>query len=336
MTAVRALGLAAGFGLDRLLGDPRRGHPVAAFGRLASRFEPITYADRRANGIVHVALLVGGTVAAGAVAARGLRGSRYARPSLLDQRNGRWSSASRGTSKVYRDRAALIALATWSVLGGRSLEREAFAVHDLLVAGDLPAARLRLTHLVGRDTTELTEGEVARAVVESVAENTSDAVVAPLFWGALAGLPGLLGYRAINTLDAMIGHHNERYEDFGWAAARLDDLVNLPAARLGGLAVLAANPRRAAAAWRAWRRDARRHPSPNAGVVEAAFAGSLGIRLGGTNRYPGGRIEHRVVMGEGRSAGVGDIDAAVRLSRQVDRIVLVVASGISLVVRRNR
>ena len=222
------------------------------------------------------------------------------------------------------------------VLGGRSLEREAMAVHDLLVAGDLPAARLRLTHLVGRDTAELSEPEVARAVVESVAENTADAVVAPLLWGALAGLPGLLGYRAINTLDAMIGHHNERYEDFGWAAARLDDVANLPAARLGGLAVLAASPRWAAAAWRAWRRDARRHPSPNAGVIEAAFAGSLGIRLGGTNRYHGSRVEHRVVMGDGRPAEPDDVDAAVRLARQVDRIALVVAVGIALVVGRRR
>jgi len=279
---------------------------VALFGSMAGRLERLTYGDRRANGIVHVALLVGGTtIAAGLVERR--------RSPLLTT-----------------------ALATWTVLGGRSLEREALAVHAHLDAGDLPGARQRLTHLVGRDTAELTESEVARAVVESVAENTSDAVVAPLFWGAIAGIPGLLGYRAINTLDAMIGHHNARYENFGWAAARLDDLANLPAARLGGVAVLAARPSAAASAWRTWRRDARRHPSPNAGVIEAAFAGSLGIRLGGTNRYHGDRVEHRVVMGDGRPAQAHDIDGAVRLARRVDHLALAFAVAVALIAGRRR
>jgi adenosylcobinamide-phosphate synthase len=306
----RALGLVLGYAADRALGDPRRGHPVAAFGTTAARLERLTYADRRRNGVVHVAILVAGVVAGGVVAEHSRRARCPARrPRVLG----------RGGSVLA------VAAAAWAVLGGNSLEREASAVRDLLVAADLPAARLRLTHLVGRDTEELTESEVARAVVESVAENTADAVVAPLLWGALAGLPGLLGYRAVNTLDAMIGHHNARYERFGWAAARLDDIVNLPAARLAGLAVLAARPARAAGAWHVWRRDAHRHPSPNAGVIEAAFAGSLGIRLGGTNRYHGSRIEHRAVMGEGRPAETGDIDAAVRLARRVDRIALTVA-----------
>ncbi len=306
MTGTRGLGLATGFALDRLLGDPRRGHPVALFGSTASRFEAVTYGDRRGNGIAHVALLVGGTT----IAAR----------------------------LVERRRSSLLAtaLATWTVLGGRSLEREALAVHAYLDAGDLPNARRRLTHLVGRDTGDLTGSDVARAVVESVAENTSDAVVAPLFWGAFAGVPGLLGYRAVNTLDAMIGHHNDRYENFGWAAARLDDLANLPAARLGGLAVLAARPASAGEAWRAWRRDARKHPSPNAGVIEAAFAGSLGIRLGGTNRYHGERVEHRVVMGDGRPAEACDIAAAVHLARRVDRIALAIAVLLALIAGRRR
>jgi adenosylcobinamide-phosphate synthase len=166
------------------------------------------------------------------------------------------------------------------VLGGRSLEREALAVHRHVAEPDLAAARQRLTHLVGRDTAELPESEIARAVVESVAENTSDAVVAPLVWGALAGVPGLLAYRAANTLDAMTGHHSARYERFGWAAARLDDVLNLPGSRLAGLLTAACAPATAHDTLAAWRRDARRHPSPNAGVVEAAFAGALGIRLG--------------------------------------------------------
>jgi len=305
----RALGLVLGYAADRALGDPRRGHPVAAFGTTAARLERLTYADRRRNGVVHVGILVIGVVAGGVVAERSRRARSLARrPGVLGQ----------GRSVVA------VAAAAWAVLGGHSLEREARAVRDLLAAADLPAARLRLTHLVCRDTAELTESEVARAVVESVAENTADAVVAPLLWGAVAGLPGLLGYRAVNTLDAMIGHHNARYERFGWAAARLDDIVNLPAARLAGLAVLAVRPARAADAWHAWRRDAHRHPSPNAGVIEAAFAGSLGIRLGGTNRYHGSRIEHRAAMGDGRPAETGDIDVAVRLARRVDRTALAV------------
>jgi adenosylcobinamide-phosphate synthase len=136
-------------------------------------------------------------------------------------------------------------------------------------------------------------------------------------WGAVAGVPGLLAYRAANTLDAMVGHRNDRYERFGWAAARFDDLVNLPGSRLAGAATLLASPGTAAAGARAWRRDAAAHPSPNAGVVEAAFAGVLGIRLGGTNRYHGDRVEHRAVMGEGRVPHPEDIGRATRLARRV-------------------
>ncbi len=224
------------------------------FGTVAGRLESHLHADSRARGTLHVSLLVGGCVALG------------------------W-----GVERVTGGRSCahtlVTALATWTVLGGRSLEQEALAVHAFLAADDLPGPGSRLTHLAGRDPRNLSAAEVARAVVESVAENTSDAVTAPLAWGAVAGVPGLLAHRAVNTLDAMVGHHNTRYERFGWAAARLDDVMNLPGSRLAGLAVLAAAPRRAGLAWRAWRRDARGHPSPNGGVVEAAFAGSLGITL---------------------------------------------------------
>lgn len=299
----RAVGLVIGYAADRLLGDPRRFHPVAGFGTTAKAVEDLLYADSRARGVAHTALLVGGTAAVG-VAAERLAGRPVAR-------------------------AALTALATWAVLGERSLAREAVAVHTHLAAGDLPAARERLTHLVGRDTADLDGSEVARAVVESVAENTSDAVVAPLVWGVLCGVPALLGYRAVNTLDAMVGHHNARYENFGWAPARLDDLLNLPGSRLCGLLVLVAAPSRAGAAARAWRRDAAGHPSPNAGVVEAAFAGSLGIRLGGTNRYYGHRIEHRAVLGDGRSARPEDIIRATDLAGRVGLGAVAVATLIS-------
>lgn len=291
MSRSRAAGLLVGFAADRLCGDPRRGHPVALFGSVAGRLEQRLYGDSRARGAVHGAVLVGGCALLGAGVERGTR-----RHPLLH--------------------FGAIALATWTVLGGRSLEREALAVHALLAADDLPGARHRLTYLVGRDPTGLSAHEISRAVVESVAENTSDAVTAPLVWGALAGVPGLLAHRAANTLDAMIGHRNPRYERFGWACARLDDLLNLPGSRYGGLCVLAAAPSRASAAWGAWRRDAAGHPSPNAGVVEAVFAGSLGITLGGVNRY-GERVEVRPTMGEGRAVMPGDIARSTALARRV-------------------
>jgi adenosylcobinamide-phosphate synthase len=288
----RALGLLIGYAADRVLGDPRRLHPVAGFGTAATRLEQGVYADSRPRGAAYTAILVGGAVTLGVLGER----------------------ASRDRSLAH---LLLVATCTWAVLGSRSLEREAEAVHAHLVDGDLPGARQRLTHLVGRDTSSLDESEIARAVVESVAENTADAVVAPLLWGAVLGVPGLLGYRAANTLDAMVGHHSERYERFGWASARLDDLLNLPASRLTGLLGLVAARGRAGEAWRTWRRDASRHPSPNAGVPESVFAGALGIRLGGTNRY-GDHVEDRPVLGDGRAATADDIAAALQLAKRVD------------------
>jgi adenosylcobinamide-phosphate synthase len=289
-----SLGLVLGYLADSVFGDPRRGHPVAGFGRLALVLERRTYADRRGPGAGHVALLVGGAWLTGRTVGRGTLAT---------------------------------ALATWAVLGGRSLDREAAAVQSLLEAGRLPEARRRLTHLVGRDTATLDEAGVARAVVESLAENSSDAVVAPLVWGALAGTPGLLAYRAANTLDAMVGHRSPRYERFGWAAARLDDVLNLPAARLtAALTVLLGDD--PAAAVRAWRRDAPAHPSPNAGPVEAAFAGALGVRLGGTTVYAG-RVEERPVLGDGREVDVHDVTRARRLARRVDLAALGVCLGVS-------
>ncbi|WP_377322209.1 cobalamin biosynthesis protein [Pimelobacter simplex] len=283
-----ATGLLLGLAADRLLGDPRRGHPVAGFGRVAAALERRTWRDHRAAGVVHVALLVGGTVA-----------------------------LARAPEQVRRPvpRTLLTAAATWVVVGGTSLDREAAAVGRHLAAGDLPAAREQLTHLVGRDTSQLDEAEIVRATLESLAENTSDAVVAPLVLGAVAGIPGLLGYRAANTLDAMIGHRSPRYERFGWAAARFDDLLNLPGARLSAAlaVVLGDDPARA---WRTWRKDAGGHPSPNAGPVEAAFAGALGIRLGGTNDY-GGRVEHRAVMGDGPPPARADLERARVLARRI-------------------
>ncbi len=214
-------------------------------------------------------------------------------------------------------RAALMAAATWTVLGGRSLRTEATALAVSLEGGNLSAARRRLPSLAGRDPSTLDEKELARATVESVAENTSDAVVGPLFWGAVAGLPGLVGYRAVNTLDAMVGHRSPRYERFGAVAARTDDVANLAPSRLTAALFVARAPlvggTRRRAAW-TWLRDGHRHPSPNAGQCEAAMAGALDVRLGGRNVYSG-RIESRPHLGAGPRPEPADIHRAVRLSR---------------------
>jgi adenosylcobinamide-phosphate synthase len=281
-------GLLAGVALDALTGDPRRGHPVAAFGRAAGVLERRLYADSKARGAVFAGLCVLG--AAGLGMAAGTR-----RTSLLT------------------------AAATWAVLGGTSLAREGRAMGEALESGDVEAARVRLPHLCGRDPAALDAKELARATVESVAENTSDAAVAPLFWGAVLGVPGLLAYRAVNTLDAMVGHRSPRYANFGWAAARVDDVANWVPARLTGLLTAACAPLAGGSprvTYRVLRRDGARHPSPNAGRCEAAFAGALGVRLGGVNVYES-RVEHRPELGDGTAPEPSDIRRAVRLSRAV-------------------
>jgi adenosylcobinamide-phosphate synthase len=216
-------------------------------------------------------------------------------------------------------RPVLLAAAMWAALGGTSLRAEAAIMSRLLTSGDLAGGRDRLGHLCGRDASGLDGPELARAAIESVAENTADAAVGPLLWGAVLGLPGVVGYRAVNTLDAMVGHRSPRYLRFGWAAARLDDLANLAPARLcAALAALAApviggSPR---AAWRVWRRDGDNHPSPNAGQCEAAFAGALDVTLGGTNVY-GDEIETRGRLGDGRRPVIADVARCADLSAAV-------------------
>ncbi|MGX1912937.1 cobalamin biosynthesis protein [Streptomyces phaeochromogenes] len=293
---VFAYGAAAGLLGDLLLGDPRRGHPVAVFGRAAGAVERVLWRDHRGWGALHTAVCVGGATGLAALAGRSVRGSRAAS-------------------------VALTAAATWSVVGGTSLGREARAVGGALAAGDIEVARERLPHLCGRDPQALDADGIARAVVESVAENTSDAVVGALVWGAAAGVPGLVGFRAVNTLDAMVGHRSTKYRRYGWASARLDDVVGWPGARLTAVLAAAAGSDPQGAV-RAWRADAVKHPSPNAGPVEASFAGALGVRLGGTLSYAG-RVEHRPVLnGGGRAVEVGDIERAVRLSRRVGLLAL--------------
>ena len=309
----RAVGLGAGFVADRLLGDPATGHPVAAFGSFAHDVEQHVWADDVVTGAAYTGVLVGGAGVLGALVA----GATRRHPVL---------------------QAAVTAATTWAVLGGRSLGHEAEAVRTHLAADDLPAARRRLTHLVGRDTDALEAGEISRAVVESVAENTSDAVVAPLLAGAIAGMPGLVAYRAANTLDAMIGHHSERYEQFGWASARLDDLLNLVPSRLSALLAALLAPVVGGDMKRSldvWRRHARHHPSPNAGPVEAAFAGALDVRLGGVNTYRD-RVEDRHTLGDGRPVEPDDISRSVRLADLVGLAALGLAAIIAARPSRRR
>jgi adenosylcobinamide-phosphate synthase len=290
-----AAGLAAGVVMDALLGDPRRGHPVAAFGRAATALEARDYTDSRLRGAAHAVACI---LAVAAPAA------------LLHRRTRPWPPAE----------AAAVASAVWAVTGARSLHHEAERALAALSGHDLRSARAVLPSLCGRDPSNLDAKEITRAVIESVAENTSDAVVAPLLWGAVAGIPGLVAYRAVNTLDAMVGHRSARYLRFGWASARLDDAANWVPARVTAALTAACAPLLAgttpAAVLRVVRRDGGRHPSPNAGRCEAAFAGALGIRLGGTNVY-GGVAETRPELGEGGSPEPGDIRRSIVLSRAV-------------------
>jgi adenosylcobinamide-phosphate synthase len=305
--AVRAAGLLLGVAADAVFGDPRHGHPVAAFGHLALRAERACYAERELAGVIYTSVLVGAAMAAGAGLER----------------------AGRGHALVQ---TATTALATWAALGAASLAEEGAAMARALHAGDLDGARARLPHLCGRDPAALDLVGVAGASVESIAENTSDAVVAPLLWGAVAGAPGLLAYRAVNTLDAMVGYRSPRYLRFGWAAARLDDLANLLPSRVtAGLAIVCAPLVGGSVreTWQAWRRDAAAHPSPNAGQAEAAFAGALGVRLGGPTVYPHG-IEQRPVMGHGHVPNAADLTRGVALSRVVGVASAALAAAVSV------
>jgi len=305
-----AAGLAAGVLLDAMLGDPRRGHPVAAFGRVAAGLERRAYADTRPRGAAYAGVCVL-TTAVPAVAAHRLTRDR---PLL---------------------RMVTVAATAWAVTGARSLRREAGRIAVALDADDAAAARAALPGLCARDPSRLDGKGLARAVVESLAENTSDAAVAPLFWAAVAGLPGMAVYRAVNTLDAMVGYRSPRYERFGWASARLDDVANWGPARVTALLTAACAPAaggRPGAALRAVARYGGRHPSPNAGRPEAAFAGALGLRLGGANSYDG-VTEDRPGLGDGRPPEPADIRRAQRLSRAVTVTAAAVAGLAALVAR---
>jgi adenosylcobinamide-phosphate synthase len=288
----RMMGAAAGLLADRALGEPPGAvHPVAAFGRLMTSLEDATYAPTRAAGMRYAALGAGVGFAVGAP------------------------------------------LPTAVVVGlgaaGRALRGAAADVRDALVASDLPLARSLVPTLVGRDPSELDPSGLSAAVIESLAENTVDAVVAPVWWAVVGG-PGVgSAYRAVNTMDAMVGHRSERYEEFGWASARLDDVANYVPARVTALLTACVRPLAATRIVDAVRDHAPEHPSPNAGVAEAAFAAALAVELGGPLRY-GTRDENRPRLGVGPRPVVADIDRAISLASHVELalVAILVAGGL--------
>jgi adenosylcobinamide-phosphate synthase len=293
----------AAFAVDAAVGDPRwLTHPVVWMGRAINRLEAWLRATRlpaRAAGVVLAATMVAG---AWAVTWSLIRAAALLHPWL-------------GT-----------AVEVWlfsTTLAARSLAEHALAVWRPLVAGDLAAAREKLSWIVGCDTAQLDEAEVVRGAVETVAESTCDGVIAPLCWGLVGGAPLAMAYKAANTLDSMVGHKDERYLLFGWASARLDDLLNLVPARLSALLLaLAAG---SFSALKTALRDARKHPSPNSGWPEAAVAGALGVQLGGVNHYDG-VPEQRALMGDAaRPLRPADILAATRY--MCTATVLAVATG---------
>jgi len=213
----------------------------------------------------------------------------------------------------------------YTTLSIRGLKDAGFKVLNALQKNDLPEARKALSMIVGRDTTNLEEPEIVRATIETVAENSSDGGIAPLLYLIIGGVPLAMTYKAINTLDSMLGYKNERYLHFGWASAKLDDLVNWVPARITGLLLIIATlllRGKAGASWKIMLRDARNHPSPNAGFPEAAVAGAFGLKLGGTNSY-GGKQETRPFMGDGtRNVDPSDIKKVVRLNYIVPLLLL--------------
>jgi adenosylcobinamide-phosphate synthase len=293
------MGAAAGIVVDRLCGEPPSSlHPLVYFGRAMNRVESVLYRGERRPGVLHT---LAGT-------ALGITSGLLVRSTTV---------------------------ASYVAVGGRALGEAASAVATAVGDANIEGTRELLPSLVGRDASNLDATEISRATVESVAENTVDAIVAPVMWAALCGPAGALGYRAINTMDAMVGHHSTRYENYGWASARLDDVVNFVPARITAVLVAMVRPRAAMRIIRGILTQAPLHPSPNSGVGEVAFAAALGLRLGGRNRY-GARVEDRPVLGFGRPAQARDIDDAVRLSRDVSFALAAVLSLLAVMTWQER
>ncbi len=284
------LGTVAGHVVDRVCGEPPNElHPLIAVGNGLTWLERRTYRDTRGAGVAHVG------IALGAAAAVGLGLRRVGGPFVSSM--------------------ATAAICT----GGSMLWDAATTIGESLDDGDLAEAREQLPMLVGRDPSRLGESEIARAVIESVAENTVDAVTATLWWGLVGGAPMIAVHRVTNTLDAMVGHRNERYQQFGWASAKIDDALNWVPARFTAFAIAIAAPAPTKHVIDIVRRDGSDHPSPNGGQVEAAMAGALDITLGGPNDY-GCVIEVRGSLGDGPAPTAADIAPAVELASRASWI----------------
>lgn len=303
--ALLALALDAAVGWPQSLYH-RIGHPVGAFARIIDAIErrwndpSRSDGQRRMAGVATVLILL-------AIAG----GTGWVLQSLLAAIAGAWAWP-------------LIALLAWPGLAQRSLHDHIRPVAEALERQDLPAARAAVGMVVGRDTADLDEAGVARAAIESLAESFCDGVAAPLFWLLVLGLPGIWAYKAINTADSMIGHREERWRAYGWAAARTDDAKNLAPARLAGLLICLVGP----GGWRIMWRDASNHASPNAGWPEAAMAGVLGLRLAGPIAYDG-IFSHKPWIGEGdRSAEAEDIRRGLTIYRRACLCLWLIAGGV--------
>ncbi|MDE0803559.1 MAG: CobD/CbiB family cobalamin biosynthesis protein [Acidimicrobiales bacterium] len=298
--ATRFAGAAVGIAASRLvppLDDDV--HPVARFGSTMTQVEQFLWQDDRRAGVLYAA--AGAGIAA-------------------------------STGRAVGSTAAVTAICA----AGAQLRTTATEIAEMLERSDLDSARRSLPALVGRDPSALDASGIAAAVIESVAENMVDAVFAPATWAVVAGAPGAAAHRALNTMDAMVGRRNDRYENFGWAAARADDIANLVPARLFALAVAATAPRRSREVFDAVRRDASAHPSPNAGVAEAAMAGALGVELGGPLRY-GDVAEERPTLGTGPRPDERDLLRAVDVARRTEDLLIgALAVGAALTFVRGR
>jgi adenosylcobinamide-phosphate synthase len=307
--------------IEVIVGYPDRllraiGHPVTWMGRLiaaldrALNHESMSDPRRRAAGIAALIVIIGVPASIGYLAER--------------------------IALLLPLGIVLAAVLASTLIAQRGLREHVARVAAALEHDGLAAGREAVSHIVGRDPDALDETGVARAAIESLAENFSDGVVAPALWLAVAGLAGGAAYKAINTADSMIGHRTPRHRAFGWAAARLDDLVNLPASRLSALLIVAAAAVSfdvsAANAWRSVMRDAQRHRSPNAGYPEAAMAGALGLALAGPRVYGGVKVDD-AIMGDGRrEATAADIRAALRLYRRADAALIALVAVVALLV----
>jgi len=285
--------------IDAVLGWPaplyaRIGHPVTWLGHLIAALEArLNHAgtNRRLRGVLTAAVVIGVAGLIGLVLQLALPRS--------------WVGIVLG------------GVLAWPLVALRAMHDHVDAVAQPLERGDLGAARAAVSMIVGRDPAQLDTAGVARAALESLAENSSDGIVAPLFWGVVAGLPGIAAYKAINTLDSMIGHRNARYEDFGWASARIDDVVNLLPARLTGVLYGVAAGRDVARALDVMERDARHHRSPNAGWPEAALAGALGVRLSGPRIYGDRVAEEPWLNADAPDPGAVDLVRGLAFYRRV-------------------